>query len=105
MGKYFLIVVDAFAKWLEVELVKSTSIGETVPILCRLFATHGVFDAIVSDSGSCFTSRVFKKFATANVIKHITSAVYHPSSNGIAERVVRALKEYLRKASTLPLPI
>ena len=30
MGKYFLIVVDAFSKWLEMELVKSTSTGETI---------------------------------------------------------------------------
>ena len=41
LGKYFLIVVDAFSKCLEVKLVKSTSTGETIQALCRLFATHG----------------------------------------------------------------
>ena len=52
-----------------------------------------------------FTSRAFKEFATANGIKHITTAFYHPSFNGIAEGAVRTLKEYLRKPSTLPLHI
>ena len=86
-------------------MVKNTSTGETIQVLCRLFATHGVPDTIVSDNDSCFTSRAFKEFATANGIKHITTAFYHPSSNGIAEGAVRTLKEYLRKPSTLSLLI
>ena len=96
--------VLSFSKWLEVKLVKRTSTGETIQVLCRLFATHG-YQTLVSDNGSCFISRAFKEFATANGIKHITSAFYHPSSNGIAERAIRTLKEYLKKPSTLPLPI
>ena len=57
------------------KLVKNTSTGETIQVLCRLFATHGVPDTIVSDNDSCFTSRVFKEFATANGIKHITTVM------------------------------
>ena len=63
--------------------------------LCGLFATHRAPDTIVSDSGSGFTSRVFKEFATS----------YHPSSNRKAERAFRTLKEYLREPSTLPTQI
>ena len=74
MRKYFLIVVDAFSKWLEVKLVKSMSTGETIQILCRLFAKHGAADTIVSDNGSGYTSRAFKEFATANVIRHVATA-------------------------------
>ena len=84
-------------------MVKSTSTDETIQVLCRLFGTHRVPDTIVSDNGSCFTSRAFKEFATANRIKHMTTAFYHPSFNGIAKRTVRIRKEYLRKPSTLPI--
>ena len=42
---------------------------------------------------------------TANGIKHITTAFYHSCSNGLAERAVRTLKEYLRKRSNLSLLI
>ena len=87
------------------QLVKNTSTGKTIQVLCRSVATHGVPDTIVSDNDSCFTSRAFKDFATANGIKHKTTAFYHPSSNGIAEGAVRTYKEYLRKPSTLSLLI
>ena len=86
-------------------MVKNTSTGETLQVFCRLFGIHGVPDTIVSDNDSCFTSITFKEFATANGIKQMTTAFYHPSSNGIAEGAVRTLKEYLRKPSTLSLLI
>ncbi|KRY51083.1 Transposon Ty3-I Gag-Pol polyprotein [Trichinella britovi] len=52
-GKNFLIVVDAFSKWLEVR--------------------------------------------DKDGINHITSAPFHPSSNGQAERMVRTTKEFINK--------
>ncbi|XP_011859794.1 PREDICTED: uncharacterized protein K02A2.6-like [Vollenhovia emeryi] len=38
-----------------------------------------------------------KRFCELNGIKHITSAPYHPQSNGRAERFVGLLKEGLQK--------
>ena len=73
-------------------MIRGTSAGATIQILSRLFATHGLTDTIVSVIGNNFTSRAFKEFATANGIKHLTTAFYHPSSNGIAERAVKALR-------------
>ncbi|XP_062521274.1 uncharacterized protein K02A2.6-like [Corticium candelabrum] len=52
----------------------------------------GITHQIVSDNGPQFTSEVFRKLTKANGIKHVTGAPYHPSTNGIAEYLVRTFK-------------
>ena len=58
---------------------------------------YGIPDTIVSDNASCFTSNEFVHFCKMNGIKHITSAPYHPSTNGMAERAVQTVKEGLKR--------
>ena len=54
----------------------------------------------MSDNGTAFTSAEFQEFVRLNGIRHITSAPYHPASNGLAERAVQTLKQGLRKNAT-----
>ena len=61
-----------------------------------IFATHGLPLKIVTDNGPSFTSDEFKRFVKGNGIKHVTSAPYHPSTNGLAERAVQTVKRGLR---------
>lgn len=93
-----LIVVDAFSKYIEVEVVKSTSTSETIDALSIIFARNGLPDVLVSDNASCFTSFEFKSFLTKNAINHMTPPPYSPASNGQAERGVRVIKDMLKKA-------
>ncbi|XP_017462912.1 PREDICTED: uncharacterized protein K02A2.6-like, partial [Rhagoletis zephyria] len=86
-GRQFFIVVDSYSKWLEVFIVKSTSSEAAIKPLRTLFSTHGLPDSIVSDNGTAFTSELFKSFMNDNLIRHIRSAPFHPSSNGQAERM------------------
>ncbi len=85
MGKMFIVIVDAMSKWLDVQVMKSITASETIKTLKMLFSTHGIPQKIVSDNGPTFTSDEFKKFMHANGVRHITSAPYHPSTNGLAE--------------------
>ena len=94
------MLVDVHSKWLEVIPVSSTSSQVAIDHLRNIFATHGIPEAIVSDNGPSFTSMEFQNFVKRNGIKHLTSAPYHPASNGLAERAVRTFKEGLRKATT-----
>lgn len=66
-----------------------------IKILWGLFATHGLPDVLVSDSGPQFTSGTFEKFLLSQGIQHALSVLFHPSSNGQAERMVRSAKEML----------
>ena len=89
LGKYFLVVVDAHSKWIEIMVVPSTS---AIRHLRSVFATHGLPEILVSDNGTGFTSVEFQEFMKRNGIRHITSAPYHPATNGLAERTVQTFK-------------
>ena len=92
------VVVDALSKWLEVFVVNSTSALQTIDKLRTVFKTHGLPVTLVSDNGPSFFSSEFKEFMDYNGIVHRRVPPYHPSSNGLAENMVKSLKQALRKA-------
>uniref|UniRef100_A0A5S6QJF2 RNA-directed DNA polymerase n=1 Tax=Trichuris muris TaxID=70415 RepID=A0A5S6QJF2_TRIMR len=87
-GKVFFILVDAYSKWVEVRVVPTVSSKAAISALRSLFATHGLPDCVISDNGSAFTSTEFAEFMKSNCIRHMTTAPFHPASNGQAERSV-----------------
>jgi transposase InsO family protein len=50
---------------------------------------------LISDRGTHFTAREFAQFAHEEDFIHVRIARHRPQSNGIAERFVRTLKEWL----------
>ena len=97
MGHMFLVIVDAHSKWLDAHIMSSITSAKTIETLRSVFAIHGLPRVIVTDNGSSFTSEEFKTFVRKNGIKHVTSAPYHPSTNGQAERAVQTLKRCLKR--------
>lgn len=51
---------------------------------------------LLSDRGTHFTAKVFQAFAQQEGFIHVLIARHRPQSNGIAERLVRTFKEWLR---------
>ena len=97
-GKYLLLVtIDAYSKWPEVHIVPSTSAQTTIDKLRMIFAIHGIPMTLVSDNGTPFQSKEFHKFMNANGIIHRHVPPYHPSSNGLAENMVKTVKQALSK--------
>ena len=94
------IVVDSFSKYIELEIVKSTSVQDTMNALRLIFSRQGIPDTLVSDNASCFTSESFSEFLIKHGIKHLTPPPYSPSSNGQAERGVRVVKDLLRRCNS-----
>ncbi|PIK48903.1 hypothetical protein BSL78_14238 [Apostichopus japonicus] len=88
MGHMLLVIVDAYSKWIEVHVLNNSTTKSTIQNLRKTFSQLGVPEMIVSDNGSCFTSSEFKTFCEMNGIRHVTTAPYHPASNGLAERAV-----------------
>jgi transposase InsO family protein len=96
-GCFFFIIVDAFSNWPEVYKMSSTTSAKTIDRFEEAFSHQGLCDTIVSDNGPQLVSEEFESFCKANGIEHITTAPYHPQSNGQAERFVDTLKRGLKK--------
>ncbi|KAI5085958.1 hypothetical protein C0J45_23529, partial [Silurus meridionalis] len=58
-----------------------------------IFSRNGLPEQICTDNGRQFVSEEFQKFMKLNGVKHITSAPYHPATNGLAERFVQTFKK------------
>ena len=97
-GHMYLVLVDAFSKYPEITKMSSTTSAATVNALRDIFSRQGLPELIVSDNGPQFVSKEFESFCQQNGIMHRTSAVYKPSSNGQAERVVQILKSAAKQA-------
>ena len=93
----FLIVIDSYSKWLEVIPTSTANSKETIKIVRSIFATHGLPEQCVTDNESPFTSIEFESFLQQNGIKQIRTSPYHPSSNGMAERMVQTFKNSMEK--------
>jgi transposase InsO family protein len=54
---------------------------------------------LISDRGTHFTANAFKALVLSEAFIHVLIARHRPQSNGIAERFVRTLKEWLADKS------
>ena len=97
------MLIDAHSKWIEAFPATTPSSNVTIKLLHLIFAQFGISEivfqimAIVSDNASCFVSEDFQQFLKSNGIKQITSAPYHPSTNGLGEKAVQIVKNCLKR--------
>ena len=87
--RQFPILVDTHSKWMKVKAVTNATSTVTIDQMSSIFATHGLPEMLVTD----------KSFTKQNGIRHVTSAPYHPASNGLAERAVQTFKKFMKKST------
>lgn len=97
LGKMFLVIVNSHSKWIDVYPSRTAMSHATVEKLRQCFSTHGLPQMLVSNNGACIKSTDFEAFMKQNGIQHVTSAPFHPTSNGLAERAVQTLKQGIKK--------
>ena len=96
-GKMILIVIDAHSRWIEAYPTESATSSVVIELLRALFSQFGIPEVLVTDNGPCFVSEEYEIFLAMNGVKHITSAPYHPATNGLAERAVQTVKRGLKR--------
>lgn len=93
--RYVFLAVDSFSKYLWCIPLTSKTAVQTGFALDRIIqevrAHNDAIIQIITDKGAEFQGP-FEELCEANRIKHITTAPYSPQSNGLAERMVRVVK-------------
>ena len=97
-NSYFLVVLDAYSKWLEVKEMTRITTDNTIVELREIFGRWGLPLTLVSDNGTQLTSHEFTTFLKSNGIVHLRTAPGHPATNGAAENAVKTTKHALSAA-------
>ena len=95
---YWLSLTLTLSGLMYIAEVTSTTSYITIEKPRGLFDIHGIPDVVDSDTGTVFTSDKFETFVRHNGIRHVKSALYHLSTNGLAEHAIQTLKESLKKS-------
>ena len=64
MGQMFLVVIDAYSKRIEIEMVKLATARNTIEYFCMMFARFGLPKVLVTDNRTFFTSSDFTEFTS-----------------------------------------
>lgn len=97
-GRMFLVIVDAYSKWIEAYEMKSCTSMALIDKMYEFMSRFGLPKVLVTDNGTAFCSQDFKHFCALNGISHITSPPYHPASNGQAEIFVKVVKKGIKSS-------
>ena len=98
-GHHYVIVVDYFSKYVEVERITDMTSSSVINKLKKIFARHGIPKEFCSDNGPEYKSTEFACFSRTWDFKHTTSSPHYPQSNGFVERLVQTIKQVFKKTS------
>ena len=96
MYPYMLVIIDQFSKLVSLTEIR-TQKEETVIecILVKWIYRFGKPKSILTDNGKCFSGSKFGEFCKEYGIKQIFSSPFQHQSNGLAERVIRTVRDML----------
>jgi len=101
--KFILVAVDYFTKWVEAEALANITARQVHSFVWRnIICRFGLPHTIIMDNGRQFIDKKLRDFYKQVGIRHVTSSVEHPQTNGQAEAmnkvIVAELKERLGEA-------
>ncbi|XP_053691200.1 retrovirus-related Pol polyprotein from transposon 412 [Sabethes cyaneus] len=95
----FLITVDHYSDYIELDILKDMSAKILVETCKRNFSRHGIPQIVNTDNGTNFVNEEMKNMAIRWNFKHSTSSPHHQQSNGKAEAAVKIAKRLIQKAN------
>jgi hypothetical protein len=96
--EYILVMVDYVSKWVEAIPCRKASTEESITMIKNMiFPLFGTPRILISDGGTHFTRKNFKKCLPKLGIEHRVSTAYHPQPNRQAETSNSQLKSILNK--------
>ncbi len=79
--------------------LKGLTSPEVAEAFVSIVSRRGIPDAVLSDQGTVFTGKIFRRVCEILGCSRILTTPYHPQGNGVIERMYGTLKPMLAKAS------
>jgi transposase InsO family protein len=96
--KYIMIVVDYVSKWVETLPCRAADAMHSKRMFYEvIFLRYRVPRIVISDGGSHFIDRTFRKALTEVGVDHWIATPYHPQTSGQAETLNKQVKNVLPK--------
>ncbi|KAJ6436286.1 retrovirus polyprotein [Purpureocillium lavendulum] len=96
-----MVLTERLSKSVVLESLKDTTAETTARALVRnVLQHHGIPAAIVTDRGTQFTSRIWKRLCELLRIKQRLSTAWHPETDGATERANQEVERYIRIFTT-----
>jgi len=92
----YLVTVDCYSHFPELRILKRKTAEDIIMALKAIFSVHGVPVSIMADNMP-FNSLAMQTFAKEWGFTIVTSSPHYPKSNGLAERYVQTMKQFLKK--------
>ena len=99
IGHKWLICVDYFSDYFEMEKLPSTNGSAVIRQLKKWFSAHGIPLCVVSDNGPPFGGFEFKEFSRTYGFEISYISPKHSQSNGMVEKAVGIAKNMLIKCA------
>ena len=90
-GELVLVVLDAYSRYPEIEIVKSTSAESIILAFERIFSIHGIPEEVKTDNGTPFQSQAFEKFSKEKGFSHRKITPVWPEANGQIENFMKKI--------------
>lgn len=94
------MLADNLTKYVHLYPCKTTDATGVIRILKKFCDDRGIQERIISDRGTCFTSRAFQEFCREQEIAHTLNSTRHPQTNGQVERANRTILPLLSMSTT-----
>jgi hypothetical protein len=98
-----LVAVDKFIKWVEAGPVTTQDSTAAINFIKSIVFRFGVPHIIITDNGTNFTSKEFKRYCESMGIKLKFTSVGHPKTNGQVEKANSLICNGIKKRLLAPL--
>ena len=97
-GEHLLVLVDYFSRWVEVDIIYSTTSEVIIKCLDKQFCRYGVPRTLRTDNGASLVFAEMDGYVTEMGIKPRLTTPLWPRANGEVERQNRSLLKAMRAA-------
>jgi transposase InsO family protein len=95
--QYILVMIDHATRYPDAVPLKRIDAETVAEALWNLWSRYGIPDEVLTDQGKQFTGELMQEVNKFLSIKGVRTTPWHPSTNGLTERMNGVLKQMLRK--------